>query len=82
MNVNELTNQSGTRREDICYGCGNPIIEHTPNSNTWTHLCYQDCNRPVRPIIPPNERPMNYQADETAEEYAKRVKHYYDGVIP
>lgn len=66
---------------DICYGCGNPIKEHTPNSNTWTHLCYQDCNRPVRPIIPPNERSMNWQADETAQEYKARVKHYYDGVI-
>lgn len=24
-----------------------------------------------------NDRPMNWQADETAEEYAKRVKKYY-----
>ena len=70
-------------KEDICYGCGNPIIEHSPNSNTWMHTQFQDCfGVSVRPIIPENKRPMNWQADETAEEYKKRVEHYYDGVIP
>lgn len=75
-------NQSGTCQEDICYGCGNPIIEHLPNSGTWKHKMYEDCFGACRPKTQDNDRPMNYQADETAEEYAKRVKHYYDGVIP
>ena len=69
-------------REAICYGCDNPIIEHTPNSNTWKHIQFQDCLGPCRPIIPDNNRSMNWQADETSEEYKARVKHYYDGVIP
>lgn len=69
-------------REAECYGCGNPIIEHSPNSNTWTHIQYQDCFGACRPITETNERPMTWQADETSEEYKKRVKHYYDGVIP
>lgn len=69
-------------RIDDCYGCGNPIIEHNPNSNTWKHMQYQDCFGVCRPKTQDNDRSMNWQADETADEYAKRVKHYYDGVIP
>ena len=69
-------------KQDTCYGCGNPIIEHSPNSGTWTHKQFEDCYGQCRPIIPENNRPMNWQADETAMEYKARVKHYYDGVIP
>lgn len=69
-------------KQDTCYGCGNSIIEHSPGSHTWTHIEYQDCFGAVRPKIKENERPMNWQADETAMEYKSRIKHYYDGIIP
>ena len=69
-------------KETTCYGCGTQIREHSPGSNTWTHIEWQDHCCSSRPKVQDNDRPMNWQDDETAMEYKARVKHYYDGVIP
>ena len=77
VRVQDLIQSKEGCREGICYGCGNLIVEHTPNCNTWTHMEFQDCNGPVRPKTEGNDRGMNWQADETAEEYKDRIFKYY-----